>query len=91
MANIQAIVPAIPSQVIDECAEKKDHYDEEEAPYLDNDHTANGRGRRVNRWLGSDQHTTVRGMKSRHLTFIAIGGILKPKSSGSTLIRLSIV
>jgi amino acid permease len=26
------------------------------------------------RWLGSKENTTVRGMKSRHLTFIAIGG-----------------
>lgn len=26
------------------------------------------------RWLGSAENRTVRGMKSRHLTFIAIGG-----------------
>ncbi|KAJ7319073.1 amino acid permease/ SLC12A domain-containing protein [Mycena albidolilacea] len=28
------------------------------------------------RWLGSKENTTVRGMKSRHLTFIAIGGTI---------------
>ncbi|KAJ6490822.1 amino acid permease/ SLC12A domain-containing protein [Mycena sanguinolenta] len=29
------------------------------------------------RWLGSAENTTVRGMKSRHLTFIAIGGTIE--------------
>ena len=44
------------------------------APILESEHQAQHKD--AKRWLGNSQNSTVRGMESRHLTFIAIGGTI---------------